>query len=175
MMKPIKGYEDYKINDNGIVITKKGHVMRPVINNWYLRLRLKNRKTGKMDNKTIHRLVAENFIPNPDNLPVVMHLDNDPLHDHVSNLKWGTQKDNVQQSVREGRRAKCKKQPSYFYKLYKDENNYEYAYGVKGVANLAGISSLSSIRPNAIIKSGPYEGYTITNTHLRVVQPCKFI
>lgn len=52
---------------------------------------------------SIHRLVAMAYIPNPDNLPVVMHLDNDPGNNHVSNLKWGTHKENSEQAKREGR------------------------------------------------------------------------
>ena len=43
------------------------------------------------------------YIPNPHNLPVVMHLDNNPLNNRVSNLKWGTYKENTQQMMREGR------------------------------------------------------------------------
>lgn len=45
-------------------------------------------------NVKIHRLVAEAYIPNPNNLPIVMHLDDNPLNNIVSNLKWGTYKEN---------------------------------------------------------------------------------
>lgn len=44
-----------------------------------------------------HRLVAIEFIENPDNLPVVMHLDNNPVNNNVNNLKWGTHKENSRQ------------------------------------------------------------------------------
>lgn len=49
------------------------------------------------------RLVAMAYIPNPNNLPIVCHKDNNPLNNHVSNLYWGTQKMNIQQAVREKR------------------------------------------------------------------------
>lgn len=39
-------------------------------------------------------MVAEAYIPNPNNLPIVMHLDDNPLNNIVSNLKWGTHKEN---------------------------------------------------------------------------------
>ena len=74
MMKDIPGYEGkYKINESGIVINKNGHVMRTAVSNsGYLRTALIDPVTGERKNKSIHRLVAETFIPNPDNLPVVM-------------------------------------------------------------------------------------------------------
>ena len=62
-----------------------------------------NGKLIKRNNEFVHRLVAKTFIPNPDNLPIVMHLDNDTLNPCVTNLKWGTQKENVEQCVKEGR------------------------------------------------------------------------
>ena len=61
------------------------------------------RKEGKYHYRKVHRLVAEAFLPNPNNLPVVMHLDNDASNNHVSNLKWGTQKENIHQAIYEDR------------------------------------------------------------------------
>lgn len=43
----------------------------------------------------ISRLVATVYLPNPENLPIVMHLDNNPANDYYRNLKWGTQKENI--------------------------------------------------------------------------------
>lgn len=59
--------------------------------------------TKKSRIRRLNRLVAILYIPNPHNLPVVMHLDNNPLNNRVSNLKWGTYKENTQQMMREGR------------------------------------------------------------------------
>lgn len=52
---------------------------------------------GKIS-KRVHRLVAEAFIPNPDNLPIVMHKDNNKKNNTVENLKWGTISENTQQA-----------------------------------------------------------------------------
>lgn len=50
---------------------------------------------GKIKCYMVHRLVAEVFIPNPDNLPVVHHIDGNKLNNHVSNLQWVTEKENA--------------------------------------------------------------------------------
>lgn len=51
----------------------------------------------------VHRLVAEAFIPNPNNYPNVRHKDDNRLNNHVDNLEWGTQSDNIQDAIRHGR------------------------------------------------------------------------
>lgn len=48
-------------------------------------------------------MVALVHIPNQDNLPIVMHLDNNIYNNHYKNLQWGTYKMNTQQMMREGR------------------------------------------------------------------------
>ena len=49
---------------------------------------------GVKYNKSVHRLVATTFIPNPDNLPCVGHKDENPLNNCVENLYWTSYKDN---------------------------------------------------------------------------------
>ena len=45
-------------------------------------------KNGKMKTFRVHRLVAETFIPNPNNLPCVNHKDENPSNNNISNLEW---------------------------------------------------------------------------------------
>ena len=52
--------------------------------------------------KRVHRLVAEAFIPNPENLPIVMHLNNKKDDNRVENLKWGTIQENTKQAFDDG-------------------------------------------------------------------------
>ena len=53
--------------------------------------------------KTVHRLVAEAFIDNPNDYPCVMHKDNNPHNNSVDNLMWGNHSMNALQCVRDGR------------------------------------------------------------------------
>ena len=52
--------------------------------------------------KTIHRIVAETFLPNPNNYPVVNHIDGNKINNNVSNLEWCTYKHNNQEAIRLG-------------------------------------------------------------------------
>lgn len=52
----------------------------------------------KNKNRGVHRLVAEAFLPNPDNLPYVHHIDANPLNNCVENLRWVTVAENRQEA-----------------------------------------------------------------------------
>lgn len=63
---------------------------------------LRNSTSGKRDHRYVHRLVAEAFIPNPENKPFINHIDGNKLNNHISNLEWCTAKENVQHSFKMG-------------------------------------------------------------------------
>lgn len=56
-------------------------------------------RSNKISNKLVHRMVAEAFIPNPDNLPEVNHKDSNTANNHVENLEWVSASTNHQHSV----------------------------------------------------------------------------
>lgn len=68
----------------------------------YIQMLARNKKETKY--LYIHRLVAETFIPNPENKPHVNHIDSNKKNNCVSNLEWVTPKENVTHSVVEGNR-----------------------------------------------------------------------
>lgn len=66
---------------------------------------------GKSYYYYIHRLMAKAFIPNPDSYPYVLHEDDDPTYNELPNLRWGTQRHNYEDCVRNG----------HFYNMTKEE------------------------------------------------------
>lgn len=59
-------------------------------------------KNGKLKTRTIHRIVAETFIDNPNNYKVINHIDCNKENNNVNNLEWCTQKHNVRESFKNG-------------------------------------------------------------------------
>ena len=51
----------------------------------------------------VHRVVAMAFVPNPNNLPMVNHIDSDKANYDVDNLEWCTNQENLRKSTRIGR------------------------------------------------------------------------
>lgn len=64
---------------------------------------------GKTDKRTVHRLVAEAFIPNPDNKPCVGHNDTDTTNNNVENLYWCTYLENNMHPITMEKRLKTMK------------------------------------------------------------------
>lgn len=104
--KEVKDYEGlYWVSDQGHVKNRHNKILIPEIRNGYYSVDL--RKNGKRKKTRIHRLVAQAFIPNPDNLPTINHKDENKLNNYVSNLEWCTQKYNTYHSLPEELKIYC--------------------------------------------------------------------
>lgn len=110
----IPGFPGYYISKRGNLWShRKGswRKLKPHLNKLWGRYQcLLTNNQGKKVLCKISRLVAMAWIPNLDNKSVVMHLDDNPLNNHVDNLRWGTQKQNMEDARKNGklRGSSCK-------------------------------------------------------------------
>ena len=106
MEKVINNYTNYIINENGDIyslISKR--YLKPIKNGrGYLFVGLSNKSGRKKF--AIHRLVAQTFIPNPNNFPVVNHKDENKLNNCVDNLEWCTVKYNTNYGMAQEKRLR---------------------------------------------------------------------
>lgn len=88
-MKQIKDFEDYFITDDGRVYSNKTKkYLKYNINKGYRCVTLLN--NGKRKLAFIHRLVADYYIPNPENKPTVNHINHIRTDNRLENLEWAT-------------------------------------------------------------------------------------
>ena len=96
--------------DGKVRNTKTGRILKPIKNkNGYCVVTLS--KDGKMQRFSVHRLVAEAFIPNSQNKPYVNHINENKSDNSVDNLEWCTASENAlhgtcPQRISEARKGK---------------------------------------------------------------------
>jgi len=109
--KDITGYEGrYKVSSFGRLksLSNGKWGFRPVtaiiigtVSCGYRRVQLRDRN-GRYKGRLVHRLVAEAFIPNPENKPCINHIDGDKANNHIDNLEWCTYSENNKHAFRTG-------------------------------------------------------------------------
>jgi hypothetical protein len=114
--KPIKGYKHYLVSNRGRIKSldrkvasgiknnnqtiKYGRTLKPALKkNGYLTIML-YQEPGKRKTLTIHRLVCQTFIENPDNKPMVNHINGNKTDNRVKNLEWCTLSENMQHAIK---------------------------------------------------------------------------
>lgn len=119
-MKDIKNYEGlYAVDEDGNVWSyrSKKYLKPVIVSGGYCRVDL--RKSGEHNNCYVHRLIAETFIPNPENKPQVNHKDENKLNNSVSNLEWTTAQENNNYGTRNERIRKAHNKKIYCVELDK--------------------------------------------------------
>lgn len=87
---------DYMVSKDGRIYSTLTKSIVGGTENVYKTVKLSNK--GKSKTTRIHIVVAETFLPNPDNLPLVDHINQDKLDNRVSNLRWVSHSDNAKNS-----------------------------------------------------------------------------
>lgn len=101
-MIPIENYEDYLINQNGQVFSKKSNkFLKPILySRGYYMVHLS--KNGIVKRHSLHRLIAKYFIPNPCNKPAVNHINGIKTDNRINNLEWCTISENAKHAHKTG-------------------------------------------------------------------------
>ena len=138
--RPIEGYEGlYEVSSYGRVRSldryvktcyeayklHKGKILSPAKDkNGYLKVNLCC--NGKHNTIRVHKLVAQAFIPNPDNLPEVNHKDEVKTNNNVDNLEWCDRSYNISYGTRTERQKKTNIQNGFWTGLSKEEYMKKY-------------------------------------------------
>ncbi len=90
--RKIKGYDNYYVSNLGRIKNKHDHILKQ--HRWFEYCDVKLQENSVKKHHKVHRLVAEAFVPNPDNKPQVNHIDGITMHNEASNLEWVTNEEN---------------------------------------------------------------------------------
>ena len=168
-------YDNYKLYENGDIVNKYGKKISPVDNGKnYLIVNLNTEPKGKRVCKAIHRLLAEAYIENPNNLPQVNHKDYNTKNNWYENLEWCDNYTNSHYSYDAGR-FMTKRQ----YKVYTFTNVFNgEAFSIIGITNVAKKFASSKKNFKAVIKKyantgmyvkqGIFKGLRIDSEYLEV-------
>ena len=121
--KNIEGYPNYQVSNMGRIkrlstgyYRRTEKILKPQLqNNGYLHIKLSQKDKTKCI--LVHRLVAQVFIPNPNNLPQVNHINEDKTDNRVENLEWCTQKYNINYGNGISKRVKTNKENGTYKKI----------------------------------------------------------
>lgn len=136
--EPVVGFEEqYLVSDSGQVWSLyRNRALTPTIDRYgYEKVAL--RKNGKNHPRTIHRLVAQAFVPNPHNLPTVNHINECKTDNRAVNLEWMSVADNDNHGTRNERMAdtKCRLPVE---QVFEDGTTIRYK-GVKDASRKTGV------------------------------------
>lgn len=152
VIKDIKGFEGrYTISNLGIVRSLlTGKILKPYITNkGYARVNLRYAKCRDYKSLLVHRLVAGNFLPNPNNYREINHKDCNRLNNRADNLEWCDRFYNIKYAFEKGRASnKGVRNPNA--KLNKDDVLAIRAMMKTGRFFQTQIAELFNVHPNTI-------------------------
>lgn len=163
--KDVKGWEDrYMVSNTGKIYSKLSNkVKRTAYTNDGHEAIMLNRN-GKQFGTFVHRLVAQAFIPNPNNFPIINHKDENPSNNNVGNLEWCSYSYNNTYNDIHIRSSEGKKRRVYQYGSDGSlVNEYD---SVRNAAKIIGIKSPSNISECCNKKQLTTHGYVFSYSKL---------
>ena len=155
----VKRISDYITDSNGKVFYRKGRILKTKKNKLgYISVTLSEK--GKQKGFFVHTLLAKEFISNPNNYPIVNHIDKNPSNNSLNNLEWCDYSYNAMHSINEIKNAHNKEKIKvYRIDIYKKEIK-EYL-GIREAARLNNInhSNIRSSIKNKRTSGGYYWSY----------------
>ena len=158
--KIIEVFADYKVNENGEVYSiKRNKILKQYEKKNYLGVYLYQDNKRKF--RLVHRLVANAFIANPNNLPQINHKDENSKNNNVENLEWCTQKYNNNYGTYKERARKRMLENNPFKGKKHSEKSKE-------KMRLAKIGKESKRKRKVIINGKEYESITKAMEELKI-------
>lgn len=145
--RDVEGWEDrYMVSNTGKIYSKVNNKLRKTncTDDGYEAVILS--RDGKKARAYVHRLVAKAFVPNPDNLPIINHKDENPSNNNADNLEWCTYSYNNTYNDMHIKRSKKNRRRKSVYQydsngslagVYESTRSAAKAIGVKSSSNIS--------------------------------------
>lgn len=160
----VKGHPGYKINKNGTLFnTSSGKYVSTTVKHGYMRYNV------DWTRRMVHEVLADQYIPNPNNYETIDHVDCNKLNNSLSNLEWVTREENKKRAYDNGLTCVFKSLVTF-----SDGKNTFAILGLENAGKMFGMAKSTMCtmiqrygNKDMVIPSGPLKGYIISSEKCR--------